>query len=65
MAVLLWCVRCGEEAVITSEVPTRCPSAACQKETRPATWTAHLPYKVNDSDQKFLARIHVKHGKTD
>lgn len=59
MAVLLWCVTCGEEAVIVGEVPTRCLSPRCREDPGPATWTAHLPYRINENDRKFLRSIHV------
>lgn len=65
MAVLLWCRRCGEEAVITGDVPTRCLSVPCQADPQPALWTAHLPYRVNENDARFLKSIHICHGKAD
>lgn len=54
MAVLLWCLRCGEEAVIIGEVPIVCPT--CHAET---TWTTAPPYRINLNDARFLKSIHV------
>jgi Zn finger protein HypA/HybF involved in hydrogenase expression len=54
MAVLLWCMTCAGEVVITGDVPVVCPT--CRAVT---TWTTAPPYHVNENDARFLKSIHI------
>jgi hypothetical protein len=60
MAVLLWCMSCGQELVITGDVPVVC--VLCKQVT---TWCTAPPYHVTEMDARFLKSIHISHGKTD
>ncbi len=60
MAVLLWAVTCGHEAVIAGDVPIACPTCGVV-----TLWATSPPYTLTVNDERFLRSIHIAHGKTD